>query len=137
MRRKKPETRSRFKQVPVSEISAPRLKRRLAASRQTKQKPSPELNGASARNHRHNGSQRKAKNISVNLAKDLWISPTLNLRGRYGDRAWDRSGNLPPGTGMRLLELADVALGLKKPAHLKSHGNSHAHQTAKNEPYSI
>lgn len=48
-------------------------------------------------------------------AKDLWINPRSNLRGPDGDRAWQNEGNISPSTGSRLLELADMALGLKKP----------------------
>lgn len=118
----------------MSKISGLPLNRDLPSA---KQKPSQKQNGTSANNHSNNSRSRKTKNSGVNLSKDLWISPTLNLRGRHGDRAWDRSGNLPPGAGMRLLELADIALGLKKPAHQRNHGNSQARQTTKNEPYSV
>jgi hypothetical protein len=102
-----------------------------------KQKRAHKLNGTSARNRNNDSRSRKTRAFPVNLSKDLWISPTLNLRGKHGDRAWDRSGNLPPGAGMRLLELADIALGLKKPTLQKNHGNSQAHQTSKSEPYSV
>ena len=47
--------------------------------------------------------------------KDLWINPRSNLRGPDGDRAWDNEGNISPSSGARFLDLADVALGLKKP----------------------
>jgi len=46
-------------------------------------------------------------------AEDLWIAPKSNLKGENGDRAWNDRGVTP--TGSRLLELADIALGLKKP----------------------
>lgn len=46
-------------------------------------------------------------------AHDLWIAPKSNLKGDSGDRAWNDRGAIP--TGSRLLELADIALGLKKP----------------------
>jgi hypothetical protein len=49
------------------------------------------------------------------LSKGLWINPNLNLRGAQGNRADNRS-NINPDNGARLPELADVALGLKKPA---------------------
>ena len=45
-------------------------------------------------------------------AEDLWIAPKSNLKGDNGDRAWNDRGVTP--TGSRLLELADIALGLKK-----------------------
>lgn len=57
----------------------------------------------------------KPKLPKVNVAKDLWISTRSNLRGPDGNRAWDNQGNLSPNSGARFLELADIALGLKKP----------------------
>ena len=60
-----------------------------------------------------NGNQQAAE-VS---ADDLWIAPKSNLKGDNGDRAWnDRTGT---PTGSRLLELADIALGLKKPEPFK------------------
>ena len=50
-----------------------------------------------------------------NTSKDLWINPRSNLRGADGNRGWDTRGNISPISGARFLELADVALGLKKP----------------------
>lgn len=47
--------------------------------------------------------------------RDLWVNPSRNFRGIDGDRAWNNNGNITPGSGARFLELADVALGLKKP----------------------
>ena len=44
---------------------------------------------------------------------DLWIAPKSNLKGDNGDRAWNDRMATP--TGSRLLELADIALGFKKP----------------------
>jgi hypothetical protein len=44
---------------------------------------------------------------------DLWIASKSNLKGDNGDRAWNDRMATP--TGSRLLELADIALGLKKP----------------------
>jgi hypothetical protein len=50
---------------------------------------------------------------AVNMeAHDLWIAPKSNLKGDGGDRAWNDRSTIP--TGSRLLELADIALGLKK-----------------------
>ena len=46
-------------------------------------------------------------------AHDLWIAPKSNLKGDAGDRAWNDRYTIP--TGSRLLELADIALGLKTP----------------------
>jgi hypothetical protein len=47
---------------------------------------------------------------------DLWVAPRLALRGPDGNRGFQSGGNLPPESGARFLELADIALGLKKPA---------------------
>ena len=60
-------------------------------------------------------------------AKDLWINPRSNLRGPDGDRAWQNEGNISPSTGSRLLELADMALGLKKPLPKKKRVAAAAH----------
>ena len=57
-----------------------------------------------------NNSKKPAVHFS---AEDLWIAPKSNLKGENGDRAWNDRGATP--TGSRLLELADIALGLKKP----------------------
>lgn len=50
-------------------------------------------------------------------AEDLWIAPKSNFKGDNGDRAWNDRTGAP--TGSRLLELADIALGLKKPEPFK------------------
>jgi len=68
--------------------------------------------------------------------KDLWIAPRYSLKGPAGERAWEnRSGGIPNSS--RFLELADIALGIKKPA-VKKRKTTHAtaHQTEKTEPYS-
>ena len=46
--------------------------------------------------------------------RDLWINPRRNMRGIDGNRAWDTQGNISSSTGARFLELADIALGMKK-----------------------
>lgn len=49
--------------------------------------------------------------------EDLWVNAKSNLKADNADRAWnDRTGS---PAGSRLLELADIALGLKKPEPLK------------------
>jgi hypothetical protein len=53
---------------------------------------------------------KKPEEVDVD---DLWIAPKSNLKGDNGDRAWNDRMSTP--TGSRLLELADIALGLKKP----------------------
>lgn len=67
--------------------------------------------------------------------KDLWIAPRYSLKGPAGERAWEnRPGGAPNSS--RYLELADIALGIKKPAPKKKAGSSGAHDTSKTEPYS-
>jgi hypothetical protein len=63
---------------------------------------------------------------------DLWIAPNHTLKGPRGERAWEsRPGGIPSNS--RYLELADIALGLKKPVPKKK--RHHVHETIKNEPY--
>jgi len=71
------------------------------------------------------------------ISKDMWINARSNLRGPDGNRAWDNQGNIGPESGARFLELADIALGHKKPAPQKTKAATvGAHQTEKDEPYS-
>jgi hypothetical protein len=66
--------------------------------------------------------------------KDLWIAPRYSLKGPAGERAWENRAGGPPSTS-RFLELADIALGIKKPSsHKKKLGSVHHKQ--KTEPYS-
>jgi hypothetical protein len=68
-------------------------------------------------------------------SKDLWIAPRYSLKGPAGERAWEnRPGGAPNSS--RFLELADIALGTKKPSPKKKKTSSNAHQTGKTEPYS-
>jgi hypothetical protein len=55
----------------------------------------------------------KSKPARPGLAKDLWVNPRSNMRGPDENRDRDRQGNSSRG---RFLELADVALRLKKPS---------------------
>lgn len=67
------------------------------------------------------------------LSKDLWISPRFSLRGQHGDGGWDQR---QPGSA-RFLELADIALGIRKPEpRKKTSGRDSTHVTDKPEPYS-
>lgn len=70
------------------------------------------------------------------VSKDLWIAPRYSLKGPAGERAWEnRPGGVPNSS--RFLELADIALGIKKPAMKKKKvGSASAHETSKTEPYS-
>ncbi|HEY2115935.1 MAG TPA: hypothetical protein VGJ51_12645 [Candidatus Angelobacter sp.] len=66
----------------------------------------------------------------------LWIAPRYSLKGPAGDRAWEnRRGGIPTST--RFLELADIALGFKKPGPNKKKAMTvSTHDTIKTEPYS-
>jgi hypothetical protein len=68
--------------------------------------------------------------------KDLWIAPRYSLKGPAGERAWEnRPGGIPNSS--RFLELADIALGTRKPAPKKKLDHSaSAHDKQKTEPYS-
>ena len=63
--------------------------------------------------------KRNNSKRTFNVSKDLWINPRSTLRGPEGNRAWENAGNISPSKGARFLELADIALGLKKPASSK------------------
>jgi hypothetical protein len=62
--------------------------------------------------------------------------PRYSLKGPNGERAYEnRPGGVP--TTNRFLELADIALGLKKsPKRKKAAAAASTHDTSKNEPYS-
>ena len=66
----------------------------------------------------------------------LWIAPKYSLKGPAGERAWDNRPGGPPNSN-RLLELADIALGLKKPSPKKrTPAHASTHEKSKKEPYS-
>jgi len=67
---------------------------------------------------------------------ELWIRPNLSLKVERGERAWGyRSGGIPNSS--RFLELADLALGTKKPETKKKKAVANGtHQSKKSEPYS-
>jgi hypothetical protein len=70
---------------------------------------------------------------SDEIRTDLWVAPKYALKGP-GERAWDTRIGGPPNSS-RYLELADIALGVKKPAPFaKRKGQSK--QSGKTEPYS-
>ena len=82
----------------------------------------------------------KNHKTEIDLAKDLWVNPKSNLKGDRGDRSWENRAGGPPNTS-RLLELADIALGLKKTEPKKKRAAAAAagagvHLTEKTEPYS-
>jgi hypothetical protein len=63
----------------------------------------------------------------------LWIAPRHSLKGPAGERAWENRPGGPPNNS-RLLELADIALGVKKPSPKKAKHTT-VHETIKKEPY--
>jgi hypothetical protein len=64
----------------------------------------------------------------------LWVSPKSLLKGPAGERAWEnRAGGIP--NAARFLELADLALGLKKPEPRKKRSTTSTHLTVKTDPY--
>jgi hypothetical protein len=77
----------------------------------------------------------RAKNKPADCGEgELWVAPRYSLKGPAGERAFENH----PGevlTSNRFLELADIALGLKKSAHKKKKPGP-THDTAKKEPYS-
>ena len=56
------------------------------------------------------GSGKKRKDPD----EQVWINPNSTFKGPKGSRAWDRQDQ-EGSTSARLLELGDIALGLKKP----------------------
>ena len=80
--------------------------------------------------------KKKTGTKKTDSPEGLWIAPRYSLKGPQGERAWE---NRPVGvpSSSKYLELADVALGLKKPEHtFKKRKVSTAHDTSKTEPYS-
>jgi hypothetical protein len=76
------------------------------------------------------------KNRHEDSTSELWVAARYSLKGPAGERAWeDRSGG-PPNSS-RFLELADIAMGLKKPEPKKrKSAAAGAHDVAsKTEPY--
>jgi hypothetical protein len=68
----------------------------------------------------------------------LWIAPRYSLKGPAGERAWENRPGGAPSSG-KYLELADIALGLKKPEPSFKKRKlllAGKHVTNKTEPYS-
>jgi hypothetical protein len=79
---------------------------------------------------------KKRKNAkTTGGSEDLWIAQRYSLKGPAGERAWEnRAGGAPSSS--RYLELADIALGLKKTApHKKKSPTPSTHEREKTEPY--
>jgi hypothetical protein len=81
--------------------------------------------------------KRPGKGLAKNLEDGLWIAPRYSLKGPAGERAWENRPGGAPSSG-KYLELADIALGLKKPdaAFKKRATAAGAHVISKTEPYS-
>lgn len=76
--------------------------------------------------------QKKAQ--TTGGPEELWIAPRYSLKGPAGERAWEnRAGGAPSSS--RYLELADIALGLKKTASHRKKNPAAAHELKKTEPY--
>jgi hypothetical protein len=80
--------------------------------------------------------KKPKKRKETDAGSDLWIAPRYSLKGPAGERAWENRPGGPPNSN-RLLELADIALGLKKPGPRKPNAaTAGTHVTSKKEPYS-
>jgi hypothetical protein len=82
---------------------------------------------------------KNGKNIgkggAADSSPDLWIAPNHSLKGAHGERAWENRRGGPPNSS-RLIELADIALGFKKPSQRKKKPSFGVHPTThKTEPY--
>lgn len=80
------------------------------------------------------GKKTKRKSNHKPAEDELWIAPRYSLKGANGERAWENRPGGPPN-GQRMLELADIALGLKKPEPKKKPRGGGPHQLLKTEPY--
>jgi hypothetical protein len=77
---------------------------------------------------------RKKKKGKKKDSGELWVSPRSLLKGPTGERAWEnRPGGVP--NSAKYLELADLALGLKKPEPRKKKAAPGTHATTKTDPY--
>ncbi|MGC2743887.1 MAG: hypothetical protein WA672_11915 [Candidatus Angelobacter sp.] len=80
-------------------------------------------------------SKKKRTPGQTPVADELWIAPRYSLKGVHGERAWENRPGGPPNC-QRMLELADIALGLKQPEHKKKPRGT-THQLLKTEPYLV
>ena len=77
---------------------------------------------------------KKTKGKTKGAGDELWIAPRYSLKGANGERAWENRPGGPPNS-QRMLELADIALGLKKTAPKKKSHSGGPHELLKTEPY--
>lgn len=79
--------------------------------------------------------KKKSKGIEKREPNGLWVAPRYSLKGPAGERAWENRLGGPPSSS-RFLELADIALGLKKPTPKKHSNTAKIHDvSSKKEPY--
>jgi hypothetical protein len=80
--------------------------------------------------------KKEKKTKTTDPSGELWIAQRYSLKGPTGERAWEnRAGGAPSSS--RYLELADIALGLKKTSpHRKKSPAPSTHDREKSEPYS-
>jgi hypothetical protein len=79
--------------------------------------------------------KKPTKGKETGAEDGLWIAPRYSLKGPTGERAWENRPGGPPNSG-RLLELADIALGLKKPQPKQLKAPAGTHVISKKDPYS-
>jgi hypothetical protein len=78
---------------------------------------------------------KSAKHQESARAGRVWIAPRHSLKGPAGERAWEHRPGGPPSSS-RYLELADIALGVKKPAPHRRKTQAVTHDMgSKTEPY--
>lgn len=76
----------------------------------------------------------KKRKTEKKSGEGLWVAVRYSLKGPTGERGWDNHvAGIPSNS--RYLELADIAMGVKKPEPFKKR-KTQAHQTDKTEPYS-
>jgi hypothetical protein len=80
--------------------------------------------------------KKSKRNRHEDSTGDLWVAARYSLKGPAGERAWENRTGGPPNSS-RFLELADIAMGLKKPEPKKrKSAATGAHDIAsKTEPY--
>jgi hypothetical protein len=64
----------------------------------------------------------------------VWVSPRYSLKGPSGERAWENRPGGPPNSG-KFLELADIAMGIKKASPRHKRTSQIYSSTVKTEPY--
>jgi hypothetical protein len=68
--------------------------------------------------------------------EEVWINPKFSLKGADGDRGFEHRHRLGDAKVSRILELADIALGLKKPPQKTKRHFATGVKEPKIDPYS-